>query len=275
MRNLNVWRIGFALAIIVGLASPRAAMAYTCPLAPRHGTLCRYTDPGLFKSLAANAEAELMRLGAVNASVPLMKAITQATGRSASTVVQYDSLLQMVTRPRVPVPRAFAAAWTLIHPDALVRVRYANGQTEVVNVAEEAQHYLAAATQSASGDPLGVMARQVAGLASANDQGGTAEYASVLQRVGLSGRGAIATGADLAHAGNDLAGAVRTGPTGMAGQSRAAILSTKGALDQTKGIESALRMDAAEDVVRAAAAASRARAARRRVIRDALDTGRP
>jgi hypothetical protein len=261
-------------AALIALASTQSAFVYyKCPLAPRHGTFCKYTDPGLFKSLAANAEAELMRLGAVNASVPLMRAITEATGRNSATVVQYDSLLQTVTRPRVPVPRAFAAAWTLIHPDGVVRVRYANGTTEVVNVAEEAQRYLAASSANAAIDPLGQMASQVASLAAANDQGGTAEYATVLQRVGLSGRSAIVTGADLATTGNDLAGAVRAGPTGMAGQSRAEILGAKAGLDQSRGVESSLRLDAAEEVVRAAKAASRARAARSRVIQHALNEG--
>ena len=271
--NRNRRRVAMALvtsAAIVLLARPASGFGYKCPLAPRHGSLCKYADPGLFKSLAANAEAELMRLGAVNASVPLMKAITLATGRDAATVLAYDSLLTTITRPRVPVPRAFAAAWTLIHPDALVRVRYANGATEVVNVADEAQKALAAAPRAPTGDPLGLMARRVAGLASANDESGTAEYAGVLERVGLSGRSSITTGANLASSANVLAGAVRSGPKGMAGQSRAEILGVKGSLDQTKGVESALRLDAAEDVVRAAQAASRARDARHRVIRQEL-----
>ncbi|MGI8547585.1 MAG: hypothetical protein ACR2M1_09655 [Gemmatimonadaceae bacterium] len=255
------------------MVSPRAALAYTCPLAPRHGSLCKYTDPGLFKSLIANSQAELMRLGAVNASVPLMKAITQATGRNSAATVQYEALLQLVTRPRVPVPRAFAASWTLIHPDAQVRVRYANGTTEVVNVAEEVQRYMQAASAAATRDPLGVMAGQVASLAAANGEAGTAEYAGVLNRVGLSGRSAIVAGAGLAQNANDLASTVRSGPDGMAGQSRAEILGAKAGVDQSKGVQSALRLDAAEEVVRAAKAASRAREARNRVIQDILGPG--
>ena len=261
--------------VMVGLVAlggfPEAAFA--CPLAPLHGSLCKYVDPGLFQSLAANAEAELLRLGAVNVTTPLIAAITRVTGRDADAVVQYDSLLQLVTRPRVPVPRIFAATWSWIHPDATVRVQYANGRTEMVNVAAEAQRYLDMAVAAAVKDPLAAITHQVAALAFANGQGGTADYAVALQRVGMSGRGAVGTGADLAAKSDTLAQAVRSGPQDLAGQSQAQILAAKAGIDQGKAMESALHLDASENLIRAATGASRARDSRRQLIRDLLRWG--
>ena len=261
--------------VILGLVAfcgfPQGAFA--CPLAPLHGSLCKYVDPGLFQSLAANAEAELLRLGAVNVTTPLLAAITRVTGRDADAVVQYDSLLQLVTRPRVPVQRIFAATWTWIHPDATVRVQYVNGRTEMVNVADVAQHYLDTATSAVAKDPLAAITQQVAALSYANGQGGTADYAVALQRVGTLGRGAVGTGADLAAKSDNLAQTIRAGPQDFAGQSQAQILAAKAGLDQGRAMGSALHLDASEHLMRAAAGAARARDSRRQLIRDILRWG--
>jgi hypothetical protein len=265
--------LGSALAALLGAVIlvgtlPRTASAYFCVLAPRHGAICKYTDPGLFETLKSDAEVEGQRWAAIHQLVPALQATDEGLTRGAEAVAAYDSTLQSLKTPRAQIAAVFAAAFNMQHPDATVRLALGAGGPTFVSVGTEADR---AATTLRTSTPTGedriaLIAGDVARLAaiSAGSRGSAGISQQLAGVYGVSDSAARA-GQAMSGSASSLASRVRE-RSGIAGESEGLLLGAQGRVQALRGVQERQRTVSVEATVHAIEQLQAARTPRRAAL---------